>query len=80
MLPALQFLDKEVVSLGDLAEFCVHSALEIDEVLPSFESIPGILVPLADDLVQVSHGYLGHKGLLNGPTKDSLHAGVTTLE
>jgi hypothetical protein len=34
LLPALQLLDEEVVSLGDFAELGIHAALEIDEILP----------------------------------------------
>jgi hypothetical protein len=79
LLPALEFLDKEVVSLCDLAEFGVHAALEVDEILPSFQSIPGVLIPFSYDFIQMSHRNLGHEWLLDGSAKYSFHAGVSPL-
>ena len=76
LLPGLELLDKEVVALGNLAKLGVHSALEVDEVLPSLHGIAGVLVALTDDLVEVTHRDLGHQGLLDGATEDGLHAGV----
>lgn len=79
LLPALQLLDQIVVTLGNLAKFRVHTSLEVDEVLPSLQSITGVLVSLPNNLVQVSHGDLGHQRLLNGATKDGLDARVSAL-
>jgi len=76
LLPGLELLDKEVVALGNLAELGVHSSLEVDEVLPSLHSVAGVLVALTDDLVEVTHGDLGHQGLLDGAAEDGLHTGV----
>lgn len=76
LLPGLELLDKEVVALGNLAELGVHSALEVDEVLPSLHGVAGVLVALTHDLVEVTHRDLGHKGLLDRATEDGLHAGV----
>jgi hypothetical protein len=79
LLPAFKLLHKEVVSLGDLAKLCIHATFEVDEVLPSFKGIPGILIPLADDFIQVSHRDLGHKWLFNGATEYGFHASVSAL-
>ena len=79
LLPALQFLNQEIVSFGDFAELGVHATLEIDQVLPSLQSIPGILIPFTHDFIKVSHRYLGHKWLLNGTAKDGFDPCVSTL-
>ena len=76
LLPGLELLDEEVVALGDLADLGVHAALEVDEVLPGLEGVAGVLVALADDLVEVAHGDLGHEGLLDGAAEEGLDAGV----
>lgn len=55
LLPALNFLQEEVISLCDLLELGVHTPLEIDEVLPRLHSITGVLVPLPDNLVKMAH-------------------------
>jgi hypothetical protein len=78
LLPALELLHKVVVALVNLAELSVHATLEVDEVLPGLKSISRVLVPLADDLVEVAHRYLGHQGLLDGTTKDSLDTSVAS--
>ena len=79
MLPVFKLLHKEVVSLGNLANFGVHTTLEVDEILPSLHSISGVLVSLALKLIEVSHRDLLHDWLLLGTTKHSLHTSVTTL-
>ncbi len=79
LFPALQLLDKEVVPLGDLTELRIHAALEVNEILPGFECVSGILVPFPDNFVQVSHRDLGHERLLDSSTKNGLHPGVSTL-
>jgi hypothetical protein len=76
LLPGLQFLDQEVVALGDFAQLGVHATLQVDKVLPSFHSIARVLVALAHNLVEMTHRYLGHQRLLDRTTKDGLHAGV----
>jgi hypothetical protein len=55
LLPALQFFDQEVISLRDLAEFRIHSTLEVNKILPGFKGIPGVLIPFPDDLIEVTH-------------------------
>ena len=79
LFPALEFLDEEVVSLGDFAELGIHATLEIDEILPSLKRIPRVLIPFSNDLIQMSHRHLGHEWLLHRPTENSLHAGVSSL-
>ena len=76
LLPGLELLDEEVVALGDLADLGVHAALEVDEVLPGLEGVARVLVALADDLVEVAHGDLGHERLLDGAAEEGLDAGV----
>ncbi|KAH6610285.1 hypothetical protein Trco_000305 [Trichoderma cornu-damae] len=76
LLPALELLHEVVVPLGDLAELGVHAPLQVDEVLPGLEGIARVLVPLADDLVEVPHRHLGHEGLLDGASEDGLDARV----
>jgi predicted ferric reductase len=80
LLPGLQFLDQEVVALGDFAQLGVHATLQVDKVLPSFHSIARVLVALAHNLVEMTHRYLGHQRLLDRTTKDGLHAGVAALK
>lgn len=65
LLPGLQLLDQKVVPLGNLGELGVHSPLEVDEILPCLESIPGVLVTFADNLIEMSHRNLGHQWLLD---------------
>jgi hypothetical protein len=79
LLPALKLLDKEVISFGNLAELGIHATLEIDEILPRLQGIPGILIALAHNFVKVTHRNLGHKRLLDSPTKDGFHAGISSL-
>lgn len=71
LLPRLELLNQEVVALGDLGKFGVHAALEVDKVLPGFDRIARVLVPLSDNLVQVASGNFGHQRLLLGAAKDS---------
>lgn len=78
LLPALQLLDEIVVALGNLAELGIHAALEVNKVLPGLESITRVLVALADNLVEVAHGDLGHQRLLDGATEDGLETSVAT--
>ena len=77
-LPGLDLLLEIVVALGHLLQFCIHASLEIDEILPGFESIARVLIAFTDKLVHVSHGDLGHQGLFGRTTKDSLDASVAT--
>ena len=79
LLPALELFHEEVVSLRDLGDFCIHSTLEVDVVLPSFDSITRVLIALSNNLVKMSHRDLGHQRLLDGTTKDGLDAGVAAL-
>jgi hypothetical protein len=60
LLPALELLNQEVVSLSDFAKLGIHAALEVDEVLPSFLCVTGVLIALSDDLVEMAHRNLGH--------------------
>ena len=39
LLPAFEFLHQVIVSLRDLGQFGVHATLEVNEILPSFQSI-----------------------------------------
>lgn len=78
LLPALKLLHQVVVALGDLVELGVHATLEVDEVLPRLESISRVLVPLTDNLVEMTHRNLGHEGLLDRAAKHSLEASVAT--
>ena len=55
LLPALELFDKVVVPLGDLVELCVHAALEVNEVLPCLKRVARVLIPLANDLIEMSH-------------------------
>lgn len=79
LFPALQFLNQVVVALVHLAELGVHAALEVDEVLPRLQSIARVLIPLADDLIEVAHGDLSHQRLLDRASEHSLQPCVTTL-
>jgi hypothetical protein len=79
LLPVLELLNQEVVALGHLGNFSVHTALEVDEILPSFLGVTGVLVALSHNLVQVTHGDLGHQRLLDGPSENSLDATVAAL-
>jgi hypothetical protein len=79
LFPAFELLDKEVVSLSNLSKLGIHATLEVDEILPSLQRIPGILISFSNNFIQVSHRNLSHEGLLHGPTKDCLHAGVSSL-
>lgn len=55
MLPAFKFFHEEVIPLSDFAKFCVHAAFEVDEILPGLEGISRVLVPFADNLVEMAH-------------------------
>jgi hypothetical protein len=79
LFPALEFLDKEIVSLRHLAKFGIHATLKVDEILPSLERIPGVLIPLSNNFVQMPHRDFGHEWLLHGPAKNGFHAGVSSL-
>lgn len=76
LLPTLELLHQVVVPLGDLVKLGIHAALEIDKVLPSLQGIPGILVPLTNNLVQMAHRHLGHQGLLDRAAEDGFEARV----
>lgn len=80
LLPGLQFFNQEVIALGDLAQLGVHASLEVNEVLPSLHRITRVLVPLAHDLVEMTHGNLGHQGLLHRAAEDGLDTGVASLK
>lgn len=54
----------------------VHAALEVDVVLPGLDGIARVLVPFADNLVEMAERNLGHQGLLDGAAKEGLDAGV----
>lgn len=79
LFPALELLDKEVVSLRDLSELGVHATLEVNEVLPCFKCISGILIPFPNNLIQMPHGHLGHEWLLHSAAKNGFHAGISSL-
>lgn len=79
LLPALKFLNEEVVPLGNLAKLGIHATLKVNEILPCLKSISGILIALSDNLVEMSHGNLGHEGFLDCPAKDRFNAGVPSL-
>ena len=79
LFPALKLLDKEVVSLRDLAKLGIHATLKVDEVLPSLKRIPGILISFSNNFIQMPHRHLSHEGLLDGPAKNGFHAGVSPL-
>lgn len=55
LFPAFKFFDEEVIPFRDLAKFGIHAPFQINEILPSFQRIPGILIPFSNNLVQVSH-------------------------
>ena len=80
LLPALELLHKVVVTLGNLGKLGIHAALEVDKVLPRLESVARVLIPLADNLVEMSHRDLCHQGLLDRPTKYGLNSGVPALK
>lgn len=79
LFPALKFLDKEVVSLCYLAKLRVHTTLKVNEILPSLKRIPGVLISLSHNLIQMPHRDLGHQRLLHGSAKDGFHAGISSL-
>jgi hypothetical protein len=79
LFPALKLLDKEVVSLRDLAKLGIHTTLEVDEVLPCLKRIPGVLISFPNNLIQMPHRDLSHQWLLHSPAKDGFHAGVSSL-
>lgn len=76
LLPALQLLVEVVVALRDLRELGVHTTLQVDKVLPSLLGITRVLVPLANDLVEVPHRDLRHQRLLNSTAENGLDATV----
>lgn len=78
MLPALQLLVQVVVALGNLRELGIHTALQVDEILPSLLGVTRVLVSLANYLIEMSHRDLGHERLLDRTTQDGLDTGVTT--
>lgn len=78
LLPRLKLLNQEVVALGDLAQLGVHTALEVDKVLPSLHGVPRVLVALPHDLIQMAHGHLRHQGLLDRAAENGLHTGVAS--
>jgi hypothetical protein len=80
LLPGFEFLDKEVVPLGDLGQLGVHASLEVDKVLPGLESISRVLVPFTYNLIEMSHRDLGHQRLLHGATEDGFETGIAALE
>jgi hypothetical protein len=65
LLPALDFLHEEVVSLVNLLQLCIHPALEVDIILPRLAGITRVLVAFTDNFIQMSQGNLGHKRLLD---------------
>ncbi len=79
LFPAFEFLDKEVIPFRDLAQLGIHTTLEVNEILPGLQCIPRILVAFSNNLIQVSHGYLGHEWFLDCATEDCFHAGVSSL-
>ena len=79
LLPALELFDQEVVSFGDLSKYGVHATLEVDEVLPSFLRVTGVLVALPHNLIEMAHGNLGHQRLLDRASEDGLNARVSAL-
>jgi hypothetical protein len=79
LFPCFQFLHQEVVAFGDLGQLGIETPLEVDEILPSFHGISGILIPFANNFVQMSHGNLCHKWFLHRATKDGLDASVASL-
>lgn len=79
LFPGFQFLHQEVVAFGDLGQLGIETSLEVDEILPSFHGISGILVAFANYFVEMSHRNLGHKWLLHRTTKDGLYASVASL-
>jgi hypothetical protein len=79
LFPTLQLFDKEVVSLRNLAKLRIHATLQIDEVLPGFKGIPGVLIALSNNLIQMSHRDLSHERFLDSSTENGFHAGVPSL-
>ena len=77
--PALNFLDEVVVAFGDLGEFGIHAALEINEILPCLHSIARVLVAFADNFVEMAHRNFGHQWLLLRATEDSFQASIAAL-
>src|SRR5579871_2863661 len=65
LLPRLEFFDKKIVALGDFDKLGIHTAFEVDKVLPGFESIAGVLVAFANDFVEMAHRDLGHEWFLD---------------
>src|SRR5215469_11673952 len=55
LFPRLEFFDEEIVALGDFDKLGIHTTFEVDKVLPSFESIAGILIAFAVNLVEMAH-------------------------
>lgn len=78
LLPALQLFVEVVVALRDLRQLGVHTALEVDEVLPSLLGVTRVLVPLTNNLVEVPHRHLCHQWLLDRTTEDCLDTLVAT--
>jgi hypothetical protein len=79
LFPALKLLNQEVIPLGNLAKLRIHTALEVDKVLPRLQRITGVLVSLSNDLIEVAHRHLGHQGLLDSPAKHGLDTGIPSL-
>lgn len=78
LLPAFKLVDKEVVPLGNLGKLAVHSSFEVDKVLPCFHSVSGVLVPFANDFIEMTHRDLCHEGLLLSAAEDGLNARIAT--
>lgn len=80
LFPALKLFHQVVVSFGDLGQFRVHAALEVDEILPRFHCITRVLVALPNNLVQMSHRHLRHQWLLHCTTEHSLQSSIAALK
>lgn len=79
LFPCLQLFDQKVVPLCDFGKLRVHSAFEVDEVLPRFHCISGVLVALTNDFVQVSHRHFRHQWLFYRSSKECFDSGVPAL-
>jgi len=77
--PTFELFHEEIVSLCDFTEFGVHAALEVDVILPSLNCVTGVLVPLANDFVEVTGGDLCHQWLLSRAAEDLFDARIATL-
>ena len=55
LLPGIELGIQNVVTLGDLDNLGIHTALEVDEILPGLDCVARVVVALTDNFVKMTH-------------------------